>query len=153
MPEACIVHKFHAGRRPQHFLYFFPLPQGQGSLRPTLYSLERAGTGAGMDFEVELGMLEPRDAEGLFHRPQYEMLSAVSVIGRNLSACSRRHVARSRLASCSNSSRVVANGSTTPCLKRGRISSINSAGWSSNTASTSWVQVIPSSLGKRLSAK
>ena len=22
----------------QHFLYFFPLPQGQGSLRPTLYS-------------------------------------------------------------------------------------------------------------------
>ena len=24
---------------PWHFLYFFPLPQGQGSLRPTLSSL------------------------------------------------------------------------------------------------------------------
>ena len=23
---------------PQHFLYFLPLPQGQGSLRPTFFS-------------------------------------------------------------------------------------------------------------------
>src|SRR6185312_15080192 len=28
---------------PWHFLYFFPLPQGQGSLRPTLGSLRRTG--------------------------------------------------------------------------------------------------------------
>lgn len=27
-----------------------------------------------MDFEDELAMLEPRDAEGSVHRPQYEML-------------------------------------------------------------------------------
>src|SRR5437773_872061 len=26
----------HAASRPQHFLYFLPLPQGQSSLRPTL---------------------------------------------------------------------------------------------------------------------
>ncbi len=26
---------------PQHFLYFLPLPQGQGSLRPILGSLRR----------------------------------------------------------------------------------------------------------------
>jgi hypothetical protein len=25
---------------PQHFLYFFPLPQGQGSLRPALFGFE-----------------------------------------------------------------------------------------------------------------
>jgi hypothetical protein len=33
-------HRGHAHAKdqlaPQHFLYFFPLPQGQGSLRPTL---------------------------------------------------------------------------------------------------------------------
>lgn len=28
---------------PQHFLYFLPLPQGQGSLRPTRGSLRRKG--------------------------------------------------------------------------------------------------------------
>ena len=28
----------------QHFLYFFPLPQGQGSLRPTLPALDNGAT-------------------------------------------------------------------------------------------------------------
>jgi hypothetical protein len=33
---------------PQHFLYFFPLPQGQGSFRPTLGWVRGAGgLGAG----------------------------------------------------------------------------------------------------------
>jgi hypothetical protein len=32
------------GYRKQHFLYFFPLPQGQGSLRPTFdIAASRAG--------------------------------------------------------------------------------------------------------------
>ena len=30
--------------RPQQFLYFLPLPQGQGSLRPTLGPLLRMGS-------------------------------------------------------------------------------------------------------------
>ena len=30
------------GQAPQHFLYFLPLPQGQGSLRPTLLTLRCA---------------------------------------------------------------------------------------------------------------
>ena len=34
--------RFHA---PQHFLYFFPLPQGQGLLRPT-FGEERVTVGA-----------------------------------------------------------------------------------------------------------
>jgi len=28
---------------PQHFLYFFPDPHGQGSLRPTLGAVRRGG--------------------------------------------------------------------------------------------------------------
>ena len=32
-PRPSSAEPFHA---PWHFLYFFPLPQGQGSLRPTL---------------------------------------------------------------------------------------------------------------------
>ena len=32
---------------PQHFLNFFPLPQGHGSLRPTLGSARRTGSGRG----------------------------------------------------------------------------------------------------------
>ena len=32
---------------PQHFLYFLPLPHGQGSLRPTLGSVRMTGSGAG----------------------------------------------------------------------------------------------------------
>src|SRR5512136_2170940 len=31
---------------PQHFLYFFPEPQGQGSLRPTAWSAWACSTGA-----------------------------------------------------------------------------------------------------------
>jgi hypothetical protein len=44
---------------PWHFLYFFPLPQGQGSLRPTLFSARWAGagadTGSSPRFNVSLG--------------------------------------------------------------------------------------------------
>jgi hypothetical protein len=35
-----------ASYRPQHFLYFLPLPQGQGSLRPVLSSGEAVGVGS-----------------------------------------------------------------------------------------------------------
>ena len=31
---------------PQHFLYFLPLPQGQGSLRPIFSTLAGSGRGA-----------------------------------------------------------------------------------------------------------
>jgi len=34
------------GYTPWHFLYFFPLPQGQGSLRPTLSSFRWTVCGA-----------------------------------------------------------------------------------------------------------
>src|SRR5467141_2773928 len=36
VPRPSSAEPLHA---PWHFLYFFPLPQGQGSLRPTLLSL------------------------------------------------------------------------------------------------------------------
>src|SRR5262249_59309355 len=108
--NACIQGLPEAPEARQHFLYFFPLPQGQGSFRPIFGPLEGVGAGVSIDFEGACF------AEGSFHRPQYEMLFAVSLIGRNLSALSRRDVAGFRLASCSNSSRVVANGSTIPFL-------------------------------------
>jgi len=38
--------------KPQQFLYFFPLPQGQGSLRPTL--ARAGGTAAGKASGVAL---------------------------------------------------------------------------------------------------
>src|SRR5271166_2894882 len=93
------------------------------------------------DFEEPSAMLALGGAEDLFQNPQYEILRAVSVIGRNASACLLREISLSRLASRSNSSRVVGHGSTIPCRKRGRISFINSAGWSAKAASTSSVQV------------
>ena len=34
--RACFAAFDHSYYAPWHFLYFFPLPQGQGSLRPTL---------------------------------------------------------------------------------------------------------------------
>src|SRR5690606_36614811 len=43
---------------PWHFLYFFPLPQGQGSLRPTLSSVRWTvwgGAGSSPLFKVSLG--------------------------------------------------------------------------------------------------
>jgi hypothetical protein len=80
----------HCGRRPQHFVYFFPLPHGQGSFRPTFDPVEGAGMGDGVDFEDACAVLESCNTEDWFHRPQYEMLSAVSVIGRKLSPCCRR---------------------------------------------------------------
>ena len=44
---------------PWHFLYFLPLPQGQGSLRPTLFSVRWAGAcaviGSSPRFKVSLG--------------------------------------------------------------------------------------------------
>lgn len=49
----------HSPHAPWHFLYFFPLPQGQGSLRPTLFSARWAGacaaTGSSPRFNVSLG--------------------------------------------------------------------------------------------------
>ena len=35
-PQSSIANRQSPYRRPQQFLYFFPLPQGQGELRPTL---------------------------------------------------------------------------------------------------------------------
>ena len=67
-------HELHCGRRPQHFLYFFPLPQGQGSFRPTFDPVEGAGTGDAVDFEEACAALESCNGEDSFHRPQYEML-------------------------------------------------------------------------------
>ena len=61
------------GPWPQHFLYFFPLPQGQGSFRPTFDPVGRAGTDAGIDREGVCVALEPCNDEDSFHRPQYEM--------------------------------------------------------------------------------
>jgi len=36
----------HPRQRPQHFLYFLPLPQRQGALRPTFFSFRLTGAGA-----------------------------------------------------------------------------------------------------------
>jgi hypothetical protein len=58
---------------PQHFLYFFPLPQGQGSFRPTFARVGRAGTVAGVDLEGMCSLLESCNDEDSFHRLQYEM--------------------------------------------------------------------------------
>ena len=99
------------------------------------------------DFKEPWAVLALSGAEDLFQNPQYEMLRAVSVIGRNASTCLLREISLSHLASRSNPSRVVGHGSTIPCRKRGRISRINSAGWSKKAASTSSVQVISSSIG------
>ena len=72
----------HCGRRPQHCLYFFPLPHGQGSFRPTFFPVDRVATGDGVDFEDDAcAVSESRFTEDSFHRPQYEMLRTVSVIG------------------------------------------------------------------------
>src|SRR6516165_12698703 len=46
-----IVLQFTLDRAPEHFLYFFPLPQGQGSLRPIFARAARAGMGADVDRE------------------------------------------------------------------------------------------------------
>ena len=72
VPKLCA--KPHCGRRPQHFLYFFPLPQGQGSLRPVLDPAGRAETDAGVDLGGVCAVLESYNDEESFHRPQYEML-------------------------------------------------------------------------------
>ena len=45
-PQDCEAKPYY-GYYPQHFLYFFPLPQTQGSLRPTL-GTSRRWVGAGM---------------------------------------------------------------------------------------------------------
>jgi hypothetical protein len=37
--------RWRVAAAPQHFLYFFPLPHGQGSLRPTLAVCHRNGFG------------------------------------------------------------------------------------------------------------
>jgi len=37
---------------PQHFLYFRPLPQGQGSLRPTLGSTRFIGLALALQLEL-----------------------------------------------------------------------------------------------------
>jgi len=69
--ERCLAFPLGSLRiRPQHFLYFFPLPQVQGSFRPTFEPLQRAGTGVHVDFEEACAVLESCEAEGLFHRPQ-----------------------------------------------------------------------------------
>jgi hypothetical protein len=74
----------HCGKRPQHCLYFLPTPHGQGSFRPTFCPVECVTTGDAVDFEDDAyAVLELRFAEDSFHRPEYEMLRAVSVIGRN----------------------------------------------------------------------
>lgn len=46
--QTCRRNRFGRTRRyaPWHFLYFLPLPQGQGSLRPTLASARCTGAGA-----------------------------------------------------------------------------------------------------------
>jgi len=67
-------HEVHCDRRPQHFLYFFPLPQGQGSFRPTFGPVKGAGTGDVVDFEEACAAFESCNGEDSFHRPQYEML-------------------------------------------------------------------------------
>jgi hypothetical protein len=139
----------HSCGWPQHFLYFLPLPHGQGSLRPNFSQLAfwTMGTDVRSDFEEAGAMLALNGAKDPFQSPQCEMLLAVSLIGRNALACLWREISRSRLASRSNSSRFVIHGSTIRCRKSGRISSINSPGWSSNAASTSCVQVIGSVIG------
>src|SRR5438874_2491861 len=40
-------HNAYLHYAPQHFLYFFPLPQGQGSFLPTFGSSRRTGSGRG----------------------------------------------------------------------------------------------------------
>ncbi len=53
---------------PWHFLYFLPLPQGQGSLRPTLASVRCTGAGAAADssprFSVSLACGRERTGGG-----------------------------------------------------------------------------------------
>src|SRR2546427_10347159 len=44
-PESRITSHAHHAAAPWHFLYFFPLPQGQGSFRPT-FAPVRTGLGA-----------------------------------------------------------------------------------------------------------
>jgi len=40
-----LAKRFHL---PQHFLYFFPLPQGQGSFLPILFPLPFLGSSSGL---------------------------------------------------------------------------------------------------------
>ena len=42
-----LVHLLFPVHCPQHFLYFLPLPQGQGAFRPTLSFRVIGATGAG----------------------------------------------------------------------------------------------------------
>jgi len=69
-----IVLQFTLDRAPEHFLYFFPLPQGQGSLRPIFARAARAGMGADVDREGVWAALQSCNEEDSFHRLQYEML-------------------------------------------------------------------------------
>jgi|GEM_PF-5500767 len=47
--ELLVIVGDHSSPFRQHFLYFLPLPQGQGSLRPTLEAAVRmVSTGAGL---------------------------------------------------------------------------------------------------------
>ncbi len=45
----------------QHFLYFFPLPQGQGSLRPGEF-IRYSNMKAGKDRDCEVLILQPERA-------------------------------------------------------------------------------------------
>ena len=49
----------------QHFLYFFPLPQGQGSLRPTECRAGSPVSGGGVERGISARMASPASA----HRP------------------------------------------------------------------------------------